>query len=283
MPAPPLTTIYDFGANNGDDLPYYLKKADRVVAVEANPALCAHIRARFADAVDAGRLKVENVVVTEFEEDRPVTFYLSTQHHVLGQFPPPAADLQHAFEQVQLPSKSVARLIDDHGAPYYVKIDLEGYDDAVLRALFLKGHRPPYISAESHTVGAFGLLVGLGGYEAFKLVDGRSVATRYADHVITTADGTERYSFPAHAAGPFGDDIDGPWLTSSRLLTQLAVDGLGWKDIHATTNAVADPDTRPVLKAGDVASLFARHVVAPRLPLGVTGAATRSWRRLKRS
>jgi len=29
--------IYDFGANTGNDIPYYLKKADVVVAVEANP------------------------------------------------------------------------------------------------------------------------------------------------------------------------------------------------------------------------------------------------------
>jgi predicted O-methyltransferase YrrM len=32
--------IYDFGSNNGDDIPYYLLKSDLVIAVEANPALC---------------------------------------------------------------------------------------------------------------------------------------------------------------------------------------------------------------------------------------------------
>jgi hypothetical protein len=32
--------IHDIGANNGDDIPYYLKKADIVVAVEADPVLC---------------------------------------------------------------------------------------------------------------------------------------------------------------------------------------------------------------------------------------------------
>lgn len=281
MPAP-ATTIYDFGANNGDDLPYYLKKADRVVAVEANPELCAQIRARFVDAIAGGRLIVENVVITEDEHDRAVPFYLSKEHHVLGQFPRPAEDRRHEFEEVGLPAKSVAQLVAQHGTPHYVKVDLEGYDEAVLRALFLSGHRPPYISSEAHTPGPFGLLVGLGGYDAFKLLDGRSVAQQYEHREIATNNGPERYSFPMHSAGPFGDDVDGPWLTASRLLTQLAVDGLGWKDIHATTQAVADPDTRPVLKARDVASLFARHVVAPRLPSSLAHAAQRSWRRLKR-
>jgi predicted RNA methylase len=41
------TLIYDFGANVGSHLDYYLEKADRVVAVEANPALCRAIEERF--------------------------------------------------------------------------------------------------------------------------------------------------------------------------------------------------------------------------------------------
>ena len=40
--------IYDFGANNGDDIPYYLMKADEVIAVEANPKLCDVIKNRFS-------------------------------------------------------------------------------------------------------------------------------------------------------------------------------------------------------------------------------------------
>ena len=42
--------IYDFGANNGVDIPYYLLKADLVIAVEANPKLCAQIQDRFSNA-----------------------------------------------------------------------------------------------------------------------------------------------------------------------------------------------------------------------------------------
>ena len=42
-----MIVIYDFGANNGDDLPYYLLSADKVVAVEANPELCSLMQKRF--------------------------------------------------------------------------------------------------------------------------------------------------------------------------------------------------------------------------------------------
>ena len=36
--------IYDFGANNGDNIEYYLLKSDLVIAVEANPELCDFIK-----------------------------------------------------------------------------------------------------------------------------------------------------------------------------------------------------------------------------------------------
>ena len=44
-----MKIIYDFGAHNGNDIPYYLTKADKVVAVEANPGLAAQIKERFKD------------------------------------------------------------------------------------------------------------------------------------------------------------------------------------------------------------------------------------------
>ena len=50
------TVIYDFRANNGDDVDYCLLKADKVVAVEANPTLANLIRERFADAIATDRL-----------------------------------------------------------------------------------------------------------------------------------------------------------------------------------------------------------------------------------
>ena len=56
--------IYDVGANTGHDIDYYLLKADRVVAVEANPQLCAGLRARWAHALAAGRLGGVNAGLT---------------------------------------------------------------------------------------------------------------------------------------------------------------------------------------------------------------------------
>jgi FkbM family methyltransferase len=232
-----MKVIYDFGSNNGDDLPYYLKKADLVVAVEANPVLCDGIRARFQDAIAAGKLVVESKVLAVGSVGPEVPFYVHKTAHILSQFPVP--DEPQNFQKVILPSCTPAELIAQYGEPYYIKIDIEHYDEVVLRALFEADIRPPFISAESHGIEVFAALVSLGGYKAFKLVDGTSVPEEYSDVRI---DG-ERYSFPYHSAGPFGDDIHGPWYSPADFIKVLALEDLGWKDIHAS-NCREPPDSK---------------------------------------
>ena len=231
---PSRKIIYDFGANNGDDIPYYLKKADLVVAVEANPSLCREIEARFSEVIQAGRLRVENRVVAGEGSSPEVYFYLHKRHHVLGRFTEPDATVIGDFDRVLLPSKSVMQIIGEHGAPYYIKIDIEHYEDVILKELFRNGVKPAYISAEAHGIQVFALMAGLGEYTAFKLVDGETVAKKYRNRAIRVGDGLEQYSFPAHSAGPFGEDIAGEWMNADDLFHVLAKDGLGWKDIHAT-------------------------------------------------
>jgi hypothetical protein len=149
---------------------------------------------------------------------------------------------------VPLPARNVAGLMRQYGDPYYVKIDLEHYDQVLLEDLFRNGIRPAYISAESHDVTVLALLVAVGRYTAFKLVDGPTVAQRYKDHTIHTTLGPERYSFPHHSAGPFGDDISGPWLTANNFFRLLAFQGLGWKDVHASHVATPDPNYAPAIQ-----------------------------------
>lgn len=237
--------IYDFGANNGDDLPYYLQKAEKVVAVEANPLLAQQIRARFADAIAAGRLTVEGCALTVEATTDAVPFYVHKTNHVLSQFPEPAASKLQQFDRISVPAQNVVELIRRHGDPYYVKVDIEHYDQAILRALFQNGIRPPYISAESHSVEVFALLVALGDYKAFKLVDGRSVPRRYRNATIQTLGGTAQYDFPEHSAGPFGVDVAGPWMTADNFFRVLGFAGLGWRDVHASRVDQADSAYAP--------------------------------------
>lgn len=229
--------IYDIGANNGDDVAYYLKKCDVVVAVEANPLLCRQIEQRFPAAIKNESLIVINCVVTTDSTQSEVVFYIHKTNHVLSQFPPPTDDSLGEFEKVILPSQSILAIVQRHGSPLYVKIDIENYDKKILRALFEEGIRPAFISAETYTIDIFSLMLTLGQYKSFNLIDAPNVSRTFRNHKILVNGKTEDYSFLHHSSGPFGEDIPSPWMTPDQFFAFLALEGLGWKDIHAT-NAI---------------------------------------------
>jgi len=272
--------IYDFGSNNGDDLPYYFKKGDVVIAVEANPLLCKEIESRFPVEIAEGRLFVENCVVTTDDSDNEVYFYISKCHHVLSQLPKPAESVIADFEKVLLPSKSAVGLIAKYGNPFYIKIDIEHYDEAILKSLFLNNIRPSYISAESHSISVFSILVALGEYNAFKLVDGPTVSSKYKDHQIKVGNKVEIYSFPHHSAGPFGEDVFGDWLPADKFFSLLAIEGLGWKDIHATQAVVPNSSAKPQPSIRKVVQMFVRYAIKPRIPNKMWSLIAKTYVRL---
>jgi FkbM family methyltransferase len=231
--------ILDLGANNGDDIPYYLQKADLVVAVEANPALCEEMRARFATEIEAKSLVVENVVVTvDGPSDTPqtTTFYINKQSHHWSQIHKPIKKMDE-FESRILPAIDVVQLVQKYTPSHemlYFKIDLENFDSAVVKHLLRQGIRPIFLSAEVHSLKVFMSMVLIGKYNAFKIVRGDEVSNEYSNLTAQGISGPFQYSFPRHSAGPFGDDLKGQWLTRVELLDALKHMGLGWRDIHAT-------------------------------------------------
>lgn len=228
--------IYDIGAHAGDDIPYYLLKADKVIAVEANPRLCDTIKNRFHQDITGGRLIVENCIATAASASGHTEFYVHKNNSLLSQMHQPNDESLPMFNKVTLPSRPVHEIIREHGTPYYIKIDIEHMDAEILEALFAHGIFPDYLSAESHTLDVFGLLASKGRYDAFKLVDGRTVSAFYAQHQIKSIHdyGNITFSFTTDSAGPFGDDIAGDWMSGEFFFRFLAIEGLGWKDIHAS-------------------------------------------------
>jgi FkbM family methyltransferase len=226
--------IYDIGSNNGDDIAYYLLKAEVVVAVEANPALCLQIEARYPREIESGRLHLVNAALADTDK-QVVDFYIHAKHHVLSTLKPTSGDEKN-YVKCQVNAINVPTLIARYGDPYYIKIDVEGYDQKVLTSLQAHSVKPAYISAESHKIGVFAILSEEMNYQSFKLVDGRSVGAVYKKSLFYSPvlDKMVAYSFPHHSAGPFGNDIFGEWMDKSTMLRYLAMHGLGWKDIHAS-------------------------------------------------
>lgn len=233
-PEPPRI-IYDLGANNGEDLRYYLLKADKVVAVEANPVLAEVIRSRFADEIAQGRVAVENCALSDDSSVNQISFYVHRTQDGLSQLPRPAAEVIAEFDEITVPAARIAEIVARHGAPHYVKIDLEGYDHVVLKDLFGAGIFPPYVSAEAHRIEVFCVLVAMGGYGAFKLVRSQFFEDRFASTTVATAQGPRRFDFELmHMTGPYGDDLPGHWMDPVLFQRYLGHVGPGWIDIHAS-------------------------------------------------
>ena len=233
----PDGVIYDFGMNNGDDAEYYLLKGFKVVGVDANPALCRQVEQRFATEIAKGRLTVLNFALSAGGAGT-TDFFIHKGNDVLSQLPVP--DSMDEFERIRVPSRNPADIIREHGEPRYVKIDLEGLDAEILRAIFDVGIRPPEISAESHTIDVFTCLVEA-GYRSFNMVDGETVPVLYREAPIETPDGARIFRFKPHSAGPFGADIRTDWQDPETFFFALATTGLGWKDIHASNLIPAGP------------------------------------------
>jgi FkbM family methyltransferase len=261
--------IYDLGANVGSNLEYYLKKADKVIAVEANPILIETLREKFSSSISVGKLVVEHAVISADKSAAVVPFYIHKSNNVLSQFPKPQPKNIDEFDCVSLPSKSVAEIINKHGAPWYIKIDLESYDSAVLKAIFDSNIRPPFISAEAHHPDILIILAGLGGYKAFQLIDGDKIPYQFRNYLVHTSTGTEKHSFVSHSAGPCCDDLDKRWLTTDNIMAQLVVERFGWKDIHATTEYVATESCRPHSGLLRVARFIWRLGRALRYPVSI--------------
>jgi FkbM family methyltransferase len=230
--------IYDVGMNSGDDCAYYLRSGRRVVAIEANPALCASVALRFGAEVAAGRLTILNLGVADVPG--AATFYVHRTNSVLSTLVPDGERIGYAatlpaseFTPIQVEMRRLSDIVAFFGPPHYIKIDIEGFDDRCLADLRRRDILPPFISAEAHTIDTFCHLVAM-GYGEFKLAAGETVAQDFADHPISVAGGGQAgHAFPPHSAGPYGEDLPGPWLGKEAILAHWLNRGDGWFDLHA--------------------------------------------------
>jgi FkbM family methyltransferase len=239
-----MKIIYDFGACVGGNIPYYLLKSDLVIAIEANPSLVERIKQKFEKEIIQKKLIVLNYLISNKIGENQEDFFVHKTNHYLSRTNPDENKINN-FNKIKLKSKKAIDIIKEFGEPYYIKIDIEGQDHLILKDLFLSKIKPPYISAEAHKIEVFTILSALGEYESFKLVIGADVHKKYKDHKIKTKNDFLKYSFPLHSAGPFGNDIDGPWLTVNNLFKPLSYLETGWVDIHCSNIDEADPLYKP--------------------------------------
>lgn len=225
--------IFDFGANSGQNLEYYLARANKVIAVEANPKLCEDIQNEFKEEIISNKLVVANFVLTDSIElsGQEVDFFISIKSSAFSQFQTPKKI--NDFKKIKVlsitPSEIVDNFLSSNTNSFYIKIDLEGFDFQVLKDLFKNRIYPDFISVEAHTIEVFAALINSEIYKSFTLIDGSKVP-KY--RWITDLGNAK--NFRRHSAGPFGEDIVGRWFDAKTFYKLLAFEDLGWKDIHAS-------------------------------------------------
>ena len=240
--------VYDVGMNEGQNIPYYLAKGCRVVAVEAAPPLVEDVRERFAADIDRGDLKVLNAGVSSEEGSLP--FYFNTDATFRSSFRRPG-DFGEDWTVIDVPTIRLSKILREHGPPYFVKIDIERLDQLALLDLLRVGIVPPNISVEVHSIEVLCTLISM-GYTKFQLVNGSDIGRTVAHREIRRVDGSRaEHDFPRHSAGPFGDDLDGRWVPAALVLDQWlrwrgSDDRRGWLDAHAHAPQRQDPPEEPI-------------------------------------
>jgi FkbM family methyltransferase len=128
------------------DSAYYLHRGFRVIAVEANPLLAAQARARFQDEIADGRLTVVEVGIAEAVGE--ATFWVCDDWSAWSSFDRAVASRggkRHHGVSVLL--RPLLDIFQEHGMPYYCKVDIEGHDHFCLDGMRTDS-RPDFMSVE---------------------------------------------------------------------------------------------------------------------------------------
>ena len=225
--------IYDLGASKGENIPYYLLRSDLIIAVEANIESCEIIKKKFYDEINQKKLIVENCIVSELDNVEDY-FYVNKSDHLLSQFPKPDNDMISKFKKISVLKKDIWSLINKYGPAYYIKIDLEEYDNVILKRIFELGINPNYISAEAINLEVIKLFLNNKNYNSFKINEGKNIEYLYNKVKLDLNTGKIKYSFPKNSAGPFGNDIIGKWINKKNFVELMEFKQPGWRDIHAS-------------------------------------------------
>jgi FkbM family methyltransferase len=229
----PKKIIFDFGGNNGQNLQYFLEKAEIVVCVEANTILTEKIKITFDKYIKNNSLFIENVCLSEINGFKD--FYISKENDVLSTLITP--ENYKKYQKITVPSITPSNVIKKYINKLsikeieYIKIDVEGYDHIILNDLFKNNIYPKYISAEVHNSMVINLILN-SPYKSFKFIEGFEIGNNIKKvEFLNHRQEVSIINFVSHSSGPYGDDVPGKYYSKDSVINYFLNNGLGWKDI----------------------------------------------------
>ena len=249
--------IFDIGMHKGEDLIHYLSRGYRVVALEANPQLVAIAKQKFKREIETERLTILNFGIAENEGTLP--FYRNDHLLEWSSFDRSIGTRDNTpFTVIDVPCKTILSVINDFGTPFYLKIDIEGYDQFCIASLDATKPLPTYISCEASSIDCLNELVKKGytqfkflnqarNFKPFNLSEEQNKIFVFIQMKWNRLKMRLQKYFPFQynygTSGPFAEETLGKWVSAESIRamyyqfytrdTNQPLNGLSWFDIHA--------------------------------------------------
>lgn len=229
-----MKIIFDIGCNEGQNIEYFLNKADYVVGVEANPFLINNIRKKFKKDLRKKKLFLENIALSE--KNTNSIFYINKKKNYLSQLEKPKNILD--YKKIDIKTKVASQIIKKYLKKLklknieFIKIDIETSSEKVFEDLLRNNILPKFLSIEAQSPKILELILK-SPYKSFKFLNGKDIGTKLKKlNIIDKNKKKIKFDFKIHSAGPYGTDIPGRYYDKSSLVNYFINNGFGWKDVN---------------------------------------------------
>ena len=112
--------IYDVGLHDGRDTGHYLREGCRVVAIDANPAMCAAAEVQFRNYIRSGQLKIINRGIAECKDQ--LKFWVCDDVSEWSSFHREIASRNGArHHSILVDCVPILEILNEFGVPDYMK------------------------------------------------------------------------------------------------------------------------------------------------------------------
>lgn len=210
--------IYDFGANRGQNLKYFLNYTENVIAVEPIPELFEEISNGFKEEIISKKLNVLNLAIVTDEQIKTTKFYINEEKNWES-----TLLKKNSYNEIEVPAATPKQIFDIYGYPDLLKIDVENFDIDVLKYLKQKKILPTYLIFEVQNPETLDFVLSNFEYKYYNIVLGHRVSIDYGDKHLEN-----------HSSGPIFTDLKFKWVRKKIIYFYFKICNYGWIDVHCT-------------------------------------------------